>query len=244
MTFDFIKLLRVIEENQMDFFSTSDLCRILELPSRNIQNYLETLANNGLLTRLEKGKYCRISIKDKFVIGSKIVEGGIISHQSALAVHKIERDTPGEVFVSTCHQKNNKTILGTRVNFIRIRPHKNFGTTEIAANNSSFKVTDLEKTILDCFDLPRYVFSYKNLIENIHAVPLNQHKLLEYGIQMNNLSVLKRLAYLFDQANPAKYPIFLKKVKKMVNRKYSLLDPAGSESGPFSNRWRRRNNII
>ena len=72
MSLDFLKLLKIIEEDRMDVFSTSELAVKLGVPSSNIQNYLETLANNELITRIEKGKYCRIYIKHKFVIGSSI----------------------------------------------------------------------------------------------------------------------------------------------------------------------------
>jgi predicted transcriptional regulator of viral defense system len=244
MTFDFIRLLKVIEENQLDVFSTGDLSQIFDLSTQNIQNYLETLANNELITRLEKGKYCRIYIRDKFIIGSRIVEGGIISHQSALALHEIDQDTPGEVFVSSSHQKANKTVLGTHINFIRIRPHKYFGSTDIFRRNYKFRATDLEKTILDCLDQPRYVASYGNLVNNIHTIQLDQMKLFDYGMRMGNLSLLKRLAFLFDRTDPVKYSLFLKKVKKIVNLKYTLLDPAGPESGPFNNRWHIRDNLL
>lgn len=243
MTFDFLKLLKVIEEMQLDFFSTSDLSNIVELSSGNIQNYLETLANNELITRIEKGKYCRIYIRDKFIIGSKIIEGGVISHQSALALHEIDYDTPGEVFISSCHQKNSKTLFGTQYKFIRIRPHKNFGAINRYSNNCEFKVTDLEKTILDCFDLPQHVSSYSKLLEKTQDLYLDQKKLFEYGLRMKNLSVLKRLAFLFEQSNPLKYSFFLKKVESIMNQKYTLLVPGGIEKGPFNNKWHVRNNL-
>jgi len=243
MAFDFIKLLKVIEEMQLDIFSTDDLSQIVELSTGNIQNYLETLANNELITRIEKGKYCRIYIKDKFVIGSKIIDGGVISHQSALALHEVDNDIPGEVFVSSCHQKNSKIIHGTQYNFIRIRPHKDFGAINKYRNNYEFKVTDLEKTILDCFDLPQHVSSYSKLIESTQNLCLDQKKLFEYGLQMRNLSVLKRLAFLFEHSNPLKYSFFLTKVESLINQKYTLLVPGGQEKGPFNARWRVRNNL-
>ncbi|HKK42007.1 MAG TPA: hypothetical protein VJ963_06335 [Bacteroidales bacterium] len=244
MTFDFLKLLKVVEESQLDIFSTTELARIVDYSPADIQNYLETLSNNGLITRLERGKYCRIYIRDKFVIGSRIINGGVVSHQSALALHELDKDIPGEVYVSSCHQKVNKTFSGTRFNFIRIRPHKDFGSMVMQRNNHRISVTDLEKTIIDCFDLPRYVRSYSDLMMLFPDTHFNQARLFDYGLRLGNISVLKRIAYLLDESNPARYSSFNTKVRRLVNDRYTLLDPSGPEKGPFNVRWRIRNNVI
>ena len=244
MPIDFIKLLKVIEENKMEVFSTSELADKIAFPTSNIQNYLETLANNELLNRIEKGKYCRIYIRDKFVIGSRIIDGGVVSHQSALAYHGIDKDLLGQVYISSCQQKNNKTVFGNHINFIRIRSHKSFGSISATNANGTFRVTDTEKTILDCFDLPKYVTSYMRLLTKINDIPLDQEKLLKYGFRMNNLSVLKRIAYLMELNNPNQYKYFIGEVLKRLNSKYTLLDPGGSEEGPFISKWRIRNNVI
>jgi predicted transcriptional regulator of viral defense system len=243
VSLDYIKLLKVIEENRLDVFSTSDLARLLGVIPANIQNYLETLANNELITRIEKGKYCRIYIRDKYVIGSNIVNEGVVSHQSALAYHGIDEDVPGQVYISSNQQKSGKTIFGNKINFIRIRPHKNFGSVQVSNFDGTFRVTDTEKTVLDCFDLPKYVTSYQRFLTKFMDIPLNQESLLEYGIKMKNLSILKRMAYLFDQYIPGKYQRFLDEVKIRLNTKYTLLDPAGPDTGLFSSKWRIRNNL-
>ncbi len=244
MSLDFIKLLKTIEENRMDVFSTGELASMLSVPSSSIQNYLETLANNELITRIERGKYCRIYVRDKFVIGSSIVDGGVVSHQSALAYHGIDEDVPGEVYISSSQQKSSKTIFGNHFNFIRIRPHKNFGSVSVTTNNGTFRVTDAEKTLLDCFDLPKYVASYPRLMKRLIKIPVNGEKLLEYGLQMKNLSILKRMAYLLDETIPVQYKDFLDEVRSRLNSKYTLLDPAGDDTGPFIPKWRIRNNTI
>lgn len=241
---DFLKLLRIIEENRLDVFSTAELERLLGIPSANIQHYLETLANNELISRIEKGKYCRIYIRDKFVIGSSMVDEGVVSHQSALAYHGIDKDIPGEVYISSSHQKMSKTVFGNQINFIRIRPHKIFGFNQVSTANGHFRVTDTEKTLLDCFDLPKYVISYPRLMKRLASIPLNQEKLLDYGFRMKNLSILKRMAYLLDETIPDQYKIFLEAVKSRLNLKYTLLDPGGADTGPFITQWRIRNNTL
>lgn len=243
MAFDFLKILRIIEKERLDVFTTGSLAGLLGVSPTNIQNYLETLANNDLIKRIERGKYCRIYISDKYVIGSNMVEGGVVSHQSALAFHGIGEDLPGEVLISSPQQKQSKTVFGNQISFIKIRPHKDFGSVIINGAEGSFRVTDTEKTILDCLDLPKYVSSYHELLQKLPDLPFNEEKLLEYGLRMNNLSILKRIAFLFERYIPGKYDRFLREVAVRVNMKYTLLDPRGPEKGRFVSKWRIRNNM-
>lgn len=243
MSLDFLKILKTIEEFRLDVFTTASLAERLGVSSSSIQNYLETLANNELIKRIEKGRYCRIYIDDKFVIGSHLVEGGVVSHQSALAFHGIDTDIPGEVFISSPLQKHSKMVFGNRFSFIRIRPHKEFGALEINGQDGSFRVTDIEKTILDCLDLPKYVNSYSKLLKNLIDIPFDQEKMIDYGLRMQNLSILKRMAYLFDLLIPGKYHVFEQNVASILKLKYTLLDPRGPDTGKFSAKWRIRDNM-
>jgi predicted transcriptional regulator of viral defense system len=243
MVLDFLKILKVIEELRLDVFTTASLAERLNVSSSSIQNYLETLANNELIKRIEKGKYCRIYIDDKFVIGSHLVEGGVVSYQSALAFHGIDIDIPGEVFISSPLQKSSKIVFGNKISFIRIRPHKEFGALDIQGPEGSFRVTDTEKTVLDCLDLPKYVRSYGKLLKNLVYIPIDQDKMIDYGIRMQNLSILKRMAFLFDKILPGKYDDFQREVAARLNLKYTLLDPGGPDTGPFSAKWKIRNNM-
>jgi len=243
MGFEFLKLLKIIEESRLDVFTTTSLANRMGVPSSSIQNYLETLANNELIKRIEKGRYCRTYIDDKYVIGSHLVEGGVVSYQSALAFHGLDKDIPGEVYISSPLQKNSKTVFGNKISFVRIRPHKEFGVLNIQGPEGSFRVTDTEKTLLDCLDLPKHVRSYAKLLQKIGEVPFDQEKMIEYGKRMRNLSILKRMAFMFDKALPDKHKEFQQEVAKMLNLKYTLLDPGGPDTGPFSTKWRIRNNL-
>jgi len=55
---------------------------------------------------------------------------------------------------------------------------------EVQGESGSFRVTDMEKTILDCLDLSKYVNSYQNLLDLLRKIPLKQDKLVDYGFRM------------------------------------------------------------
>lgn len=240
---DFLKLIKIIELNRLSFFTTKELADILNVEAKSIQNYLETLANNELITRLEKGKYCRTYLNDPLVIGSNIVSGGIISHKSALSYHQLIQAPTSSVFVSSGHQKKNKTLMGTFFQFIKIRSHKYFGYDELNTMDGTMRVTDKEKTLLDCFDQPQYAVEYPNLISILRSCQPDPRKMYEYGVKMNNISVIKRVAFLSELFQIEEFDWFRNSVATLVNEKYTLLDPSGPETGPFSSTWRIRNNL-
>ena len=74
-------------------------------------------------------------------------------------------------------------------------------------------------------------------------IPLDQEKIIEYGLRMQNLSILKRMAYLFDMLSPGKYDDFEHIVFSRLNLKYTLLDPRGPDTGKFNAKWRIRDNM-
>ncbi|MEN8202143.1 MAG: hypothetical protein ABFS28_06055 [Bacteroidota bacterium] len=241
---DFLKLIRIIEMNRLSFFTTHELASLINAESKSIQNYLETLANNKLLVRLEKGKYCRAYIKDPWIIGSNIIQDGTISYKSALAYHQMIHADSSSVFVCSTHQKKNKTFQGTFFRFIKLSSHKCFGYYEEDNPDGTIRVSDEEKTLLDCFDQPGYAIEYPHLISLFEERKTDSEKMLHYGLKMQNLSVLKRLAYLSDVFNLPDYHKFRKSVAKLVNEKYTLLDPSGPDQGKFSSRWKIRDNMI
>jgi len=100
MGLDFLTILKIIEESRLDVFTTASLAKRLGVSSPSIQNYLETLSNNELIKRIEKGKYCRIYI---------------------------DNDIPGEVFISSPLQKTAKRFLETRSALSGSDPIKNSG---------------------------------------------------------------------------------------------------------------------
>ncbi|MEZ5071016.1 MAG: type IV toxin-antitoxin system AbiEi family antitoxin [Bacteroidales bacterium] len=239
---DFIHLIRFIDRHRIMFFSTAELAAHLGVEVQSIQSYLETLANNGLILRVEKGKYCRTFLRDRYVIGSHLIRDGVISHDTALQYFGLQPVESPEVFVSSCHQKRDKDLFGNRYRFIRIRPHKHFGHLDRRGPEGSFSITDPEKTLLDCFDQPRYTQGFQSLAEVFFEHKFDQKRLSGYGVRLNNLSVLKRMGYLIDKYQLPGYPRFRKTALQQVNERYSLLDPAGPNRGPFDSRWRIRDN--
>lgn len=114
---------------------------------------------------------------------------------------------------------------------------------QMGYGNERFRITDIEKTLLDCFDLPQYSGGYEELIRAFYQAKVSSRKLLDYGKQMGNLSILKRLAFLSELFEMKGFTNFQNEVQKIRNQRYTLLDPMGSNKGVFNAKWRICMNI-
>ena len=117
------------------------------------------------------------------------------------------------------------------------------GIKSMGYGQEQFSITDVEKTLLDCFDLPQYSGGYEELIRAFAHAKINGNNLFAYGKQMNNLSVLKRMAYLSELFEMDSLNGFRRNVERIMNERYSLLDPMGENQGAFNAKWKVRVNI-
>ena len=159
---DFLKLL---DNQEIRLFRFSDIEMKLDQKYENLNEILENLVHKEVLTRLEKGKFCRSGLKNEFVIGTFVVEDSAVSYWSALNLHGLTGKFPDTVFIQTPHRKNDKMILGTTYKFIKIAAYKRTGIISNGYGNLCYPITDIEKTIVDCFDQPQYSGGYSGLIK-------------------------------------------------------------------------------
>ena len=128
---------------------------------------LENLVHKELLSRIERGKFCRANFRNENVIGAFVVNEDTVAYWSALNLHGLTEQFANIIFIQTTHRKKNKVLLGTAYKFISITAHKRTGITWNGYGNAKYPLTDIKKTIIDCFDQPQYSGGYAELI---HAV--------------------------------------------------------------------------
>lgn len=232
---------KYIYDNELSVFSFYSLEQ--KLKKNNLSPIMENLAKKGLIERLEKGKYVVRNFRDSAVIGSFVSNGGSLSYWSALHYHNLILQFPDSVFIQTKYQKKSKNYFGLKYRFIQVKDFKVFGNIEKGNLDLKFRVTDIEKTIIDCFDLPEYSGGYYDLIRAFKDSELNPVKMFDYAVRMNNISLIKRIAYFSEIFNKPGFESFRSKAINLVNSKYNLLDPFGQNKGNFISKWKLRNNI-
>jgi predicted transcriptional regulator of viral defense system len=109
--------------------------------------------------------------------------------------------------------------------------------------NYEYKITDVDKTLVDCFDLPQYSGGFDGMIQAFASSKLNSKKLIEYCTAIGNKAAIKRMGYLAEILGKNGTKRFIKWAKDQVNKKYNLMDAGGREEGKFVREWRLRLNV-
>lgn len=230
------KILEHLDDYGLDIFSVNQLLSMDE-PHHMIRRSLSTLVKLGHIKKIEKGKYCRHNFSDEFVIGSFLVNEGAIGYWSAMNYHGLTEQIPNVVFVQTRQWKKNKTIFGVSYKFIQVKKTKLMGYKTEGYGNHQFAITDIEKTIVDCFDRPEYSGGYPEIIKAFSHADLNPRKLVKYCKATGNISLTKRLGYLSELLSKPDMGFFMDYAMSVRNERYTPLVPGLQQKGKTNRKW-------
>ncbi len=235
--------MRLLDDNEIDIFTLTSIESLLGENFDNLNEILENLVNKRILSRFERGKFCRYNFRDEFVISNYIVPDGVVSYWSALNKHGLTDQFPNTVFVQTSNEKRSKSVFEVQYKFIQVLNKKITGIQLQGFGNHQFRMTDIEKTIVDCFDKPQYSGGYAELIKAFGSTKLNSEKMINYCNVIGNMAVTKRMGFLSELLNKQGVKTFISYARQKVNVKFNLFDPLGAEKGVFDNTWKLRLNI-
>ncbi len=240
---DQTSFFRLLEENEVLYFSLEDVHQRLGTHISGLNEVVENLYRKGLLVRVEKGVYTRPMFLDVQVLGSFISQGGILSYWSALHQHNLTIRFPNTVFFKTSVRKRDTDLFGTKVKFITVHPRKMIGIKYEGYGDKQYPLSDIESTILDCYDQPRYGGDLPDLINAFYQAEMNPEKLIGYAEAYDNISVTRRLGFLAEFFQKTALDSFVYYAKTKVRDKYSLFEAGGAQTGKFNPHWKLRMNL-
>lgn len=236
----FIKLLG---EYEIDIFSIDTIESQIQKQFKNLNEVIENLVDKDFISRIERGKYCQANFRDELVIGTFISKESAVAYWTALNRHGLTEQFSNTIFIQTTHLKKDKTIFGVPYKFIQVTPSKKAGIIMEGYGNRIYSITDVEKTIVDCFDLPQYSGGYAELLRAVGQARLKGNKMIQYCKAINNIAAIKRIGYLVELLDKKGMRSFIRYAKQQVNPKYNLFDPQGLETGEFISKWKLRMNL-
>lgn len=138
----------------------------------------------------------------EFVVAMELVSPAVISYWSALNHHGMTEQLPRTVFVATDHpvRRQPGDVLGVAYRIISLKPEKMFGVLKDRIDETPFRVTDKEKTIIDGLDLPQYAGGVSEIAKAMKGFrkDLNETKLRDYAARIGNSAVAKRLGFIME----------------------------------------------
>jgi predicted transcriptional regulator of viral defense system len=235
-----INLLDELAQNKV--FTIEDAAEVISTSRAVLKVLLSRLEKNGWIERIEPGKYMVIPLGAKkgkytlheFVLGSLLVDPCIISYWSALNHYGFTEQIPLTVFLQTTARKKNQEIkvFGVPYRIIRIKQEKIFGVKKEWFEDTEVKITDREKTIVDCLDKPRFCGGIIEVAKALKTKNYDVETLADYAQKINNTGVIRRLGYLCDA-----FDISIK-LPKIKTRNYLYLDPTLRRKNTTNAKWR------
>jgi predicted transcriptional regulator of viral defense system len=243
LTVEQMEFLKYLDNEEIHLFTLDTVRDFAGKGTKTLNEIIENLVRKDFVYRIERGKYCRSTFKDEHVTGTFIVPDGTIAYWSALHLYGLTEQFPNTIFVQTTLKKNPVTVMGTHYRFIKVAVQKRTGIIYNGYGNYKYLVTDLEKTIADCFDLPQYSGGYAELIRAFAQATLDAGKLTDYCQKINNIAAIKRIGFLSELLEKKSLETFTAFARTKVNRTCNLFDPFGNKKGEIISDWNLRLNI-
>jgi predicted transcriptional regulator of viral defense system len=237
------EFLKYLDNEEIQLFHIEDVKKSLGYNNRALNEIAENLVRIGFLHRLERGKYCRSTFRDEYVIGTFLAANSVVAYWSALHLHGFTEQFPNTVFVQTTKKKNTVSVFGVDYQFIKVNIQKRTGITYNGFGNYKYPITDIEKTMVDCFDLTQYCGGYAELIRAFFQANMNVDNLISYCNSTNNIASIKRMGFLAEFFEKDYLVDFINFAKTKINRTYNLFDPCGKTDGVTNSEWYLRLNL-
>jgi predicted transcriptional regulator of viral defense system len=197
----------------------------------------------GLVARIERGKYLLLGLSPERVlsnplyIGTHLATPSYVSFWSALHYHGLTEQVPRTVFLATTRKKADIFYRGMTFKFITIQPQSFFGYQREIIADLPVVVADVAKAIIDCLSFPQYAGGFLEVVKSLRAAiereedPLRSDSLIEYVNRLGNRSLGSRLGYLLELFGQSTEGL-------IVSHGPLALDPQGPRQGDYNARWK------
>ncbi|MFH1077525.1 MAG: type IV toxin-antitoxin system AbiEi family antitoxin [Pseudomonadota bacterium] len=244
-------LLSYLSEKRKSIFSLHDVMTVLKCRYENAKVIAGRLKKKKWIISVAKGKYLIAPLaagvkgeytEHEFVLASVIAEPCYIAYWTALNHYGFTEQVPGTVFVATRKKAKGREIFGTKYKFVSLLAHKFFGFSEIPVSSYRIKISDKEKTIIDCLDKPGYCGGIEEIVKAVHYAKneIDFDKMAKYALKMKNNAVIKRLGFILDFLGLEPKA---KSLENKVSASYAVLDPTKEKKGRMNSKWKLRINV-
>ena len=243
LTADQRKFMKLLDRHEILYFNMTEIESRLQESFSNLNEVLENLVDKEILVRVERGKYALADFHDLNVLATFMARDGMIAYWSALHHHGLTDRFPNTIFVKTIHRKRKTTLFGPAVWFITVHPRKMTGHQYEGYGDKRYPLTDIECTLMDCFDQPKYAGEWADLLRAFFRAEIDVGKLIHYATTYNNLAVIKRMGYLATLTGKAELNPFIDFARHHLGKEFALFDPTGRDEGAYTSNWKLRMNM-
>jgi predicted transcriptional regulator of viral defense system len=195
-------------EQGRDVVQAGDIISLLDSENTG-RKVIRNLLRKGWLTRLGGGRYMllppergveNVGENNPLAVAAAAIEESYVGWWSAAAFHGFTTQRPAVVFVAVRRQARPRTVEDTEIRFVTIPARKFFGFESYSVYGRSTRISEPEKTVIDCVDRPDLAGGPAEVTRIVHAAmaEIDQRKLVDAAMQMKSTSLLQRLGFLTD----------------------------------------------
>jgi predicted transcriptional regulator of viral defense system len=203
------KLLFELEKENVKTFSFHQAEEVLSIPYQSVANVIYRLKRKKRIMEIEKGKYTLIPARagieghwseDIFLVVDSLLEDYYIGFQSAVHYWNLTEQIPYQVLVATTKRKRPVKYNSQQIRFITISKKRFFGFIQFRNNDHSFKISSLEKTIVDILLFPQYCGGLSEVSKAIWQArnDLDWSQVLKFLEKLQVSSAVRRLGYVLE----------------------------------------------
>ncbi|MBP1630995.1 MAG: hypothetical protein H6Q15_1888 [Bacteroidetes bacterium] len=138
----------------------------------------------------------KATIANKFEIGSNISLSSYISYHSAFEYHGIANQVFYDLYISSETRFNDFDFEGIHYSYCNSIIDMGIETNSV---NSLIRVTNLERTVIDCIDRIDRAGGLEELIQCLAMLRfLDEDKLIEYLSKYNKIFLYKKVGFVLD----------------------------------------------
>ena len=185
----------------MKLFSSKDVATLTGNES-TAKSLLASGLRNGTLCRIKPNLYAvtdmatGLCAANKFEIASNISNTACVAYHSAMEYHGLGHQLFNEMSVISV--STFRTFEFESITYIRHQPKITKGVM-VPMMNSKVKVTDLERTVIDCIDRIKYAGGLEELLNNFTSVAyIDETKLKAYLDAYGKASLYQKAGYLLS----------------------------------------------
>lgn len=235
-----------------------DLASAISISKQWAKNILSSLAKQEAAYRIGRGKYAIIPadvlygrksfVADPLIVVNELMKNKeyYVAYQSAAHIHGIAEQLPFTTTVAVLKQIRPVKLGNTKIEFVTLKKSRFFGIKEVNYSNRFLKVSDLEKTVIDCIDRQDLCGGIAGAAETLsNAIAtgkLDQAKLLAYAKKFRSHALAQRLGFLLEQLFETSKgqvdPKILRSLERLAGPFTYPLDTSATKKGKASERWR------
>lgn len=216
--------------------------------SQKINKICHNLIKKGYFYQIKRGTYLindtpsqHPMIKNPFTIALHI-NNGYIGFSSALRVYNLTTYEPFTIFI--VHPTKSQSVEIGNYLFKTVSMGKRATGATFYKN---MYISNMEKTIFDCFYKPQYAGGYREIINALSNKPkINWYKLLNYFKRFASPALFQRSGYILALLTDEKIiqvPDFVINTLKKKKKNTTRLLPSKKSKGTYVKEWKLLDNI-